>query len=128
MVLSLINQTTAATGKSSSPPLTLMSPSSTWTTIVSKRKLKLIRKSAQAVQKFWVNKLAASDHAKFKKRNAFAAVLDFTDNDWEVLTVLKEADAAERSQVAVANDIDNNTWALGMVNGTIGGKYKEGEL
>ena len=36
--------------------------------------------------------------------------------------MLKEADAANRSNAAVADIMDNNTGALGMENKTIGGE------
>ena len=39
--------------------------------------------------------------------------------------VLKEADAANRSDTAVADIMDNNTGALGMENETIGGESGE---
>ena len=55
-------------------------------------------------------------YAALMKRNAVASVLDFTDAEWESLKLLKEADAVERSNVAVVNGIDNNTWASGMEN------------
>ena len=41
---------------------------------------------------------------------------DFTDEEWEALKTMREADAVERSKVAVLNSIDNNTGALGMEN------------
>jgi hypothetical protein len=46
----------------------------------------------------------------------------FTNEEWESLVALKEADAANRSNTAVAGIMDNNTGALGMENKTIGGK------
>ena len=55
----------------------------------------------------------------FQKWTAAAAVLDFTDEEWESLKRLGEADATEISKVAVADDNNNNTGALGMENGTI---------
>ncbi len=44
-------------------------PSGTWTTRP-KPKQKLIRKSAGGMQKFWINKLAALDHAKHALKRA----------------------------------------------------------
>ncbi len=43
-------------------------------------------------------------YAAIQKKNAVAAVLDFTDKEWESLKALREADGAERNQVAKAND------------------------
>ena len=55
-------------------------------------------------------------YAALQKRNAMAAILDFTDEEWEALKTMREADAVENSEVAVLNSIDNNTGALGMEN------------
>ena len=52
------------------------------------------------------------------KRNAVAAILDFTDEEWEKLKLLKEADA----NVAVLDNIDNYTGASGMENDVIDGE------
>ena len=51
------------------------------------------------------------------KRNAVASVLDFTDEEWESLKLLKEAEAVERSDC-----IDDNTGAPGMENEIIDGE------
>ncbi len=61
-------------------------------------------------------------YAALQKRNAVAAILDFTDKEWEALKTMREADAVERSKVAVLNSIDNNTGALGMENDMIDGE------
>ncbi len=53
---------------------------------------------------------------------AVAAVLDFNDKEWESLKVLKEANATEKSKVAVADGNKNNSGALVKENETIGGK------
>ncbi len=45
--------------------------------------------------------------AALQKRNAVAAVLDFTNKEWESLKALREADGAERNQVAMANNVDD---------------------
>ena len=55
-------------------------------------------------------------YAALQKRNAVAAILDFTDEEWEALKTMREADAVENSEAAVLNSIDNNTGALGMEN------------
>ena len=61
-------------------------------------------------------------YAALQKRNVVAAILDFTDKEWEALKTMREADAVERSEVAVLNSIDNNTGASGMENDTIDGE------
>ena len=65
---------------------------------------------------------ALGRYAALMKRNAVASVLDFTDEEWESLKLLKEADAVERSKVAVLDNIDNNTGASGMENDVIDGE------
>ena len=64
----------------------------------------------------------------FQKWTAGAAVLDFTVEEWKSLNRLMEANAAEMSKFAAADNNKNNTRALGMENGMIGGKYDEGEV
>ena len=64
---------------------------------------------------------ALGHYAALMKRNAVASVLDFTDEEWESLKSLKEADAAERSQVAL-DGIDINSGASGMENEMIDGE------
>ena len=56
------------------------------------------------------------------------AVLDFTNEEWESLKALKEADAAERSQVFMANGIDDIIGALGTENETTGGTVEKGAV
>ena len=56
------------------------------------------------------------------------AVLDFTYKEWESLKALKEADAAERSHVAMENEINDIIWALGTENKTTGGTIEEGAV
>ncbi len=65
-------------------------------------------------------------YAAVQKRNAVTAILDFTDKEWESLKALKEADAVGKSQAALANDIDNNSGALGTENKRMGGTIDEG--
>jgi hypothetical protein len=67
-------------------------------------------------------------YAVVQKRTAVAAVLDFFDKEWESLKRLRDAYATDMSKVAVADDNDNNTGALGMENRMIGGEYDEGAL
>ena len=65
-----------------------------------------------------VAKTALGRYVALMKRNTVASVLDFTDEEWESLKLLKEADA----NVVVLDNIDNNTGALGMENDVIDGK------
>ena len=65
---------------------------------------------------------ALGRYAALMKRNAVASVLDFTDEEWESLKLLKEADAVKRSKVAVVTGIDDNTGASGMENEMIDGE------
>jgi hypothetical protein len=67
-------------------------------------------------------------HAALQKRNAVAAVLDFVNKEWESIKVLREADGAERNQVAMANDIDDIIGALGTENEMTEGTINEGAV
>jgi hypothetical protein len=67
-------------------------------------------------------------YAAIQKRTAVAAVLDFTNKEWESLKRLRDADATERREGATASDNYNNTGVQGMENGTIGGEYDEGAV
>ena len=49
----------------------------------------------------------------------------FTNEEWESLVALKEADTANRSNTLVADVMDNNTGVLGMENKTIDGESGE---
>jgi hypothetical protein len=67
-------------------------------------------------------------YAAIQKRTAVAAVLNFTDEEWESLKTLREADGAERDMLTdvVANDIIG---AVGMENEeTIEEAIDEGEV
>ena len=48
-------------------------------------------------------------YAAIQKRTPVAAVLDFTDEKWESLKALREADGAERNQGATTDDNGNYT-------------------
>jgi hypothetical protein len=61
-------------------------------------------------------------YAALQKRNAVSAVLDFTDEEWESLKTMKEADAASRSNTTGADAVDNNTGEFLTENETLGGK------
>ncbi len=62
-------------------------------------------------------------YAALQKRDAVAAVLDFSEEEWLSLIALREADAAESSDAAVTVNNDNNPGALEMENETNGGDY-----
>ena len=62
-------------------------------------------------------------YASIQKRTAVAAVLDFTDEEWESLKALRDADGAERNMVS-----DEIIGALGMENETIEGAIDEGAV
>ena len=63
----------------------------------------------------------SGNDASIQKRTAVAAVLDFTNEEWESFKALREADGAEMSKGATADNNDNYTGALGRGNKTIGG-------
>jgi len=60
-------------------------------------------------------------YAAIQKRNAVAAVLDFTDEEWESLKRVRDADAEERSNGATSRDNNDNSGVQGLVNGAIMG-------
>ena len=70
----------------------------------------------------------SGDDASIQKRTAASSILDFTDEEWESCKALKEADAAERSQAAMANEIDNIIGASGTKNEETGGTVEEGAV
>ena len=51
-----------------------------------------------------------------------ASIFDFTDKEWEALKMMWEADALERANPTLADDIGNSAGALGAENETIDGK------
>jgi hypothetical protein len=59
-------------------------------------------------------------YAAMQKRNAVAAILDFTDEEWESLKTLKEADEASRSNTTEADAVANNTGLVLMNHETMG--------
>ena len=67
-------------------------------------------------------------YASAQKRNAASAILDFTNEEWESLMALKEADAAERSQGVMANEINDIIGALGTETDTTGGTIDKGAV
>jgi hypothetical protein len=64
--------------------------------------------------------------AALQKRNAVAAVLDMSEDEWESLKALREADAGNLTQsVIMPEDNDNILCALEAANETIGGENSE---
>jgi len=55
-------------------------------------------------------------YAAIQKRNAVAAILDFTDEEWEAVKTMREADALDRANSALSDDIGNSAGALGAEN------------
>ncbi len=64
--------------------------------------------------------------AALQKRNAIAAVLDMSEDEWESLKALREADAGNLTQSAIMpEDNDNILCALEAAKKTIGGENNE---
>jgi hypothetical protein len=63
-----------------------------------------------------------------QKRTVVAAVLDFTDEEWEALKRLREADGVERNQVTMADDIDDIIGASGTGNEMTGDTIDKGAV
>ncbi len=61
-------------------------------------------------------------YAALQKRTAVAAILDFTDKEWEAVRRLREADGA----VVMADGIGDITGASGNGNETTGDTIEEG--
>jgi hypothetical protein len=63
-------------------------------------------------------------YAAIQKRTAVAAVLDFTDEEWESLKALREANGVATTTATV----DDIIGALGMENEMIEGTINEGAV
>ncbi len=63
-------------------------------------------------------------YAAIQKRTAVAAVLDFTDEEWESFKALREANGAATTTTTV----DDIIGALGMENKMIKGTINEGAV
>ena len=61
-------------------------------------------------------------YAALQKRNAVAAVLDFTNDVWDSLKRMREADS---TNIDLADDNGHNVGALGAKNGANGGELVE---
>ena len=63
-------------------------------------------------------------YAAIQKRNAVAAILDLSDEEWEAVKTMREADTLDRANPALTDDIGNSVGALGtedeMNNGESG--------
>ncbi len=79
-------------------------------------------------QKIDMSETYLGRYAAIQKRTAVASVLDFTNKEWESLKRLREANEAERNQVAMENDIDDIIGALGTANKRTGGTIDEGAV
>jgi hypothetical protein len=65
-------------------------------------------------------------YAAMQKKNAVAAVLDFTDEEWESLKQLKEDDMMRRmTNPSEEGNNNNNGGCLGTENGANGGEINE---
>jgi len=61
-------------------------------------------------------------YAALQKRNAVAAILDFTDEEWDSLKRMREADSCKGTNIDSAGDNGNNVGALGAENEANGGE------
>ncbi len=59
-------------------------------------------------------------YAALQKRNAVAATLDFTNEEWDSLKRMREADSCEGTNIDLADDTGNNVGALGAEKGVNG--------
>ena len=55
-------------------------------------------------------------YAAIQRRNAVAAILDFTDKEWESVKRMRETDALETTKAALADDSGNSAGALETEN------------
>ena len=68
-------------------------------------------------------------YAALQKRNAVAAVLDFTGEEWEMLKRLKAEDMVDGVVNAATGDVNNNDGALGREIGATGEEeYNKGAV
>ena len=67
-------------------------------------------------------------YAAIQKRTAVAAILNLTDEEWESLKALREADRVGMREGASADTNDNHTRALGTGNETFGGTIDKGAV
>ena len=61
-------------------------------------------------------------YAALQKRNAVAAVLDFTNEEWDSLKRMREADSCKGTNIDLADDNGNNVGALEAEEGVNGGE------
>ena len=55
-------------------------------------------------------------YAAIQKRNAVGAILDLTNEEWEAVKTMREADTLDRANPALADDIGNSAGVLGVEN------------
>ncbi len=55
-------------------------------------------------------------YAAIQKRNAVGAILDLTNEEWEAVKTMREADTLDRANPALADDIGNSAGVLGAEN------------
>jgi hypothetical protein len=130
-VSSLTNQTSTVRGQGTSSlpsmpktPTTLMEPPMVdmWTADDEEQLLKISNKEIDMLE------TSLGWFILIQNRTAVAAVLDFTNKEWESLKALNKADAAERNQAAMSNDIDDIIGASGTENETTGGTIDKGAV
>jgi hypothetical protein len=56
-------------------------------------------------------------YAALHKRNAVAAILDFTNEEWDSLKRMREADSCKGTNIDLADDNGNNVGTLGAKKG-----------
>ena len=66
--------------------------------------------------------------AALRIRKTIAAVLDFTEEEWETLKRLKEKDMVDGVVDAATGNVNNNDRALDTENGVTGEDYNVGEV
>jgi len=67
-------------------------------------------------------------HCRLQKRNAVAAVLDFTGEEWETLERLNEEYMVDEMVDTATGNVNNNDGALGTENGATGDDYNKGAV
>ncbi len=61
-------------------------------------------------------------YAALQKRNAVAAILDFTDKGWDSLKRMRDVDSCKGTNIDLTDDNGNNVGALGAKKGANGGE------
>ena len=87
-----------------------------WTAADEKKSAQLANQAIDMLETF----LDLGRYAAMQKRNAVAAILDFTGEEWESLKTLKEANEASRNNTTEADAVANNTGGVLMDHKTLG--------